>query len=299
LNEVELIQITDEIFRELGLKIVIKINNRKILSGVAETIGEAERMMDITMAIDKLEKIGLDEVNKELTDRGLSNSAIEKLQPILFLEGNPNQKFDALRNILSGSEIGMKGVEEMGGIYGYLDSISISSVVEFDLTLARGLNYYTGAIIEVLSADVEMGSVAGGGRYDDLTGIFGLPSVSGVGISFGADRIYDVLSQTGGFPEDFESTIALMFVNFGENEEKHCLKLLERIRKSGIMAELFPDRAKIKKQLAYAHAKKIPYVALVGEIEIKEDLITLKEMKSGEQSQKSLNELIDELSSSS
>lgn len=298
LNEVELIQITEEIFRELGLKIMIKINNRKILSGIAETIGEAKRMMDITMAIDKLDKIGLDQVNKELADRGLSDLAIDKLQPILFLEGDPDKKIDALRKILSGSEIGMKGVEEMEAIFGYLNTISISLPVEFDLTLARGLNYYTGAIIEVLSDEVDMGSIAGGGRYDDLTGIFGLPSVSGVGISFGADRIYDVLLQTGSFPEDTESTITLMFVNFGEKEEKHCLKLLEKIRKSGIKAELFPDPVKLKKQLAYANAKSIPYVALVGETEMREEKITIKDMKLGEQSQKSLNELIEKLSSS-
>lgn len=295
LNEVELIQITDEIFRDLGLKILIKTNNRKILSGMAEAIGESQRMMDITMAIDKLEKTSLEEVNKELADRGVSKSAIEKLQPILFLEGGPDQKIKELRKILSGSEVGMKGVEEMNGIYDYLNSISVSSPVEFDLTLARGLNYYTGAIIEVLSAEVDMGSIAGGGRYDDLTGIFGLPGVSGVGISFGADRIYDVLSQTNGFPDDSESIITLMFVNFGKKEEKHCLKLLEKIRNKGIHAELFPDPLKMKKQLVYANAKRIPYVALVGESEIAENKITLKDMESGEQQSFSLNNLIKKL----
>lgn len=296
LNEIELIQITDEIFRELGLKILVKINNRKVLSGIAEIIGETQRMMDITVAIDKLEKIGLDEVNKELAAKGVSEAAIEKLKPILFLQGNLDQKLDELSNIISGSETGMKGVEEIKKIFRYLSDLSVSSTVEFDLTLARGLNYYTGSIIEVLSSEIQIGSIAGGGRYDDLTGVFGLKDVSGVGISFGADRIYDVLLQLNKFPVDSESTTTLMFVNFGEREERHCLKLLDEVRNAGINAELYPDPVKLKKQMAYANSKKIPYVALIGDDEIKEDFITLKEMESGVQSRSTIKELINKLS---
>ncbi len=292
LNEIELIQITDEIFRDLAIEIVMKINNRKILNGIAETIGESKRMMEITMAIDKMDKIGPDQVNRELAGKGVSKSAIDKLQPILFLEGDSEYKISELQKILSQSKIGTRGVEEIYGIFSYLNTLQTHSPVEIDLTLARGLDYYTGAIIEVLSAQVQMGSIAGGGRYDDLTGIFGLPGVSGVGISFGADRIYDVLSQTNGFPDDSESSMTLMFANFGEKEEKHCLTLLEKIRNKGIRAELFPDQVKLKKQLAYANARNIHYVALVGESEITGNYITLKDMVSGEQWQVKLDELI-------
>ncbi len=292
LNEIELIQITDEIFQNLAIEIVIKVNNRKILSGIAETIGESQRMMDITIAIDKMDKIGPQEVNRELEDKGVSKTAIDKLQPILFLEGKSEDKISALQKILSQSEIGTTGVDEIYSLFSYLDSLSTHSPVELDLTLARGLDYYTGAIIEVLAAEVEMGSIAGGGRYDDLTGIFGLPGVSGVGISFGADRIYDVLSQTNGFPDDSGSPMTLMFANFGEKEAKHCLMLLEKIRKKGIRAELFPDPVKLKKQLAYANARNIRYVALVGESEITGNVITLKDMVSGEQQLVKLDELI-------
>jgi len=291
LNEIDLIQITDEIFRDLAIEIVMKINNRKILNGIAETIGESQRIVEITVAIDKMDKIGPDEVNRELADKGVSKSAIDKLQPILFLEGNSENKINELRKILSQSEMGTKGVEEIAAIFSYLNTLSTHSPVDLDLTLARGLDYYTGAIIEVLSAQVEMGSIAGGGRYDDLSGIFGLPGVSGVGISFGADRIYDVLSQTDGFPDNSESTMTLMFANFGEKEEKHCLTLLEKIRNKGIRAELFPDPLKLKKQLAYANARNIDYVALVGESEIAGNFITLKNMVSGDQGQVTLDEL--------
>jgi histidyl-tRNA synthetase len=296
LNEIELIQITDEIFRNLGINIVIKINNRKILNGIAETIGESQRMMEITLAIDKMDKIGPDQVTRELAGKGVSKSAIDKLQPILFLEGDPDHKINELRKILSKSEIGTRGVQEIFGIFNYLNTLSIHSPVELDLTLARGLDYYTGAIIEVLSAQVDMGSIAGGGRYDDLTGIFGLPGVSGVGISFGADRIYDVLSQTNGFPDDSESSMILMFANFGKNEEKHCLMLLEKIRNKGIRGELYPDPVKLKKQLAYANARNIPFVALVGESEIKGKFITLKDMNSGEQWEVKPDELVRKIS---
>ncbi len=292
LNEVELIQITDDIFQNLAIEVVIKVNNRKILSGIAETIGESQRMMDITIAIDKMDKIGPDEVNRELAEKGVSKSAIDKLQPILFLEGDSEHKMSELNKILSHSEIGTQGVEEISGLFSYLDSLLTHASVELDLTLARGLDYYTGAIIEVLAAQVDMGSIAGGGRYDDLTGIFGLPGVSGVGISFGADRIYDVLSQTSGFPDDSESSMTLMFANFGEKEEKHCLKLLGKIRKKGVRAELFPDPVKLKKQLAYANARNIRYVALVGESEITGNFITLKDMVSGDQWQVKPDELI-------
>lgn len=292
LNEVELIQITDEVFKDLAIEIVMKINNRKILNGIAETIGESQRMMEITMAIDKMEKIGPDQVNQELADKGVSQSAIDKLQPILFLEGDSENKLLELRSILSKSETGTRGVEEMTGVFTYLNALSIHSPVELDLTLARGLDYYTGAIIEVLSAQVEMGSIAGGGRYDDLTGIFGLPGVSGVGISFGADRIYDVLHRANGFPDDTQSAMILMFANFGEKEEHYCLTLLEKIRKKGIRAELFPDPVKLKKQLAYANARNIHYVALVGESEMTGNYITLKDMVSGEQQQVTMDELI-------
>ncbi|UCG28184.1 MAG: histidine--tRNA ligase, partial [Bacteroidales bacterium] len=239
LNEVEMIQITDEIFKNLGLNILIKINNRKVLSGISEIIGEGRRMMDITLTVDKLEKIGLEAVNRELAEKGISDSAIEKLQPILFISGDINSKTGELKRILAGSPAGLKGVEEIATIFQYLRELDITSEVMLDLTLARGLDYYTGAIIEVLSNDISIGSIAGGGRYDDLTGIFGLPDVSGIGISFGADRIYDVLIQTGGFPEEYESATTLLFVNFGSKEEKYCLKLLENVRKYGINAELF------------------------------------------------------------
>ena len=296
LNEVEMIQITDEVFQNLGMNVRIKINNRKILSGLSEIIGESRRMTDITMAVDKIDKIGLEAVNQELKEKGISEIAIEKLQPILFLSGDITHKISELKRILAGSPAGLQGVEEIEKIVEYLGELDITSEVGFDTTLARGLDYYTGIIIEVLSDDAGIGSIAGGGRYDDLTGIFGLPDVSGIGISFGADRIYDVLDQTGGFPDDYEATTALMFANFGPKEEKHCLKLLEKIRKCGINAELYPDNARIKKQMAYANSRKIPYVALVGESELKDNTITLKDMETGNQWNVDLDELIRKIS---
>lgn len=283
LNELELIQITDTIFSEMKIAVDIKINNRKILSGIAEIIGESERITDITIAIDKIDKIGIDGVNKELTEKGVSKQALQKLQPIIFLKGDSEFKLRELKKILSASETGLKGVSEVESIFQYMETVNVSSDVEFELTLARGLNYYTGAIFEVTAKDVCFGSIAGGGRYDDLTGIFGLPNVSGVGISFGAERIYDVLNELKLFPEEVSSTTKILFVNFGYNEEKYCLPLIENIRKNGISAEIYPAAAKLKKQLDYANANHIPFVVVAGEDEISSGSVTLKNMNSGQQ----------------
>lgn len=292
LNEVELIQIIDEVFGILGVNIVVKINNRKILAGITEIIGHPDKMTDITVAIDKLEKIGIDNVNNELIAKGLSQQEIEQLKPILLLSGSNTEKLQQLRETLIESEIGIKGIEEIDLILNYFDNIMLDCDVELDLTLARGLNYYTGAIIEVKAKDLKFGSICGGGRYDDLTGIFGLKDVSGVGVSFGADRIYDVMLELGLFPPETQTTTDLLFVNFGEKEEKYCLSLLSEIRKSGINAELYPDIAKMKKQMTYANKKGVSYVALVGENEINEGIINLKNMKTGEQSNVKLEKLI-------
>jgi histidyl-tRNA synthetase len=292
LNEVELIQLTDAIFNLLRINIIIKINNRKILSGIAEIIGEAEKITDITVAIDKFDKIGIDKVNEELLSKGISQNAIEQLQPIINLSGSVSEKIDKLRKILANSEIGLQGISEVEKVFDYLKSLEIKAPVELDLTLARGLNYYTGAIFEVVSKDVNIGSISGGGRYDDLTGIFGLKDVSGVGISFGADRIYDVMLQLNLFPQDTVSTTKLMFVNFGEKEERYCLQLLAEIRNARINAEIYPEQAKMKKQMTYANKKNIAFVALVGDNEMNEGLINLKNMTSGEQKKVSLEELI-------
>jgi histidyl-tRNA synthetase len=283
LNEVELIRIVDQIYRNLGINVVIKINNRKILAGIAETIGEADRIVDITVAIDKLDKIGLEKVNEELMQKGVSQEAILKLQPILNLTGNSAEKLNQIEQVIAGSEIGVKGISEMRTIFGYLEPMELGIEVELDLTLARGLNYYTGAIFEVKSKDVEIGSITGGGRYDDLTGIFGLPGVSGVGISFGADRIYDVMSQLDLFPKEAIAATQVMFVNFGKNEELYILPLLYRLRNAGISSELYPDQDKMKKQMNYANRKGIKFVILAGESEIESGMINLKNMESGEQ----------------
>lgn len=291
LNEVELIIIIDEVFTRLGINVSIRINNRKILSGIAEIIGESEKITEFTVAIDKLEKIGLESVNKELTAAGLSESAINKIQPILNLSGSTSDKTAELKDILSESEIGLKGVAEIEYLLDKSKAISLKNEVVLDLTLARGLNYYTGTIIEVKALDTEMGSITGGGRYDNLTGIFGLPGVSGVGISFGADRIYDVLTQLNLFPENLTNSTDLMFVNFGEKEENYILPLITKLRGSGICCELYPEAAKMKKQLSYANNNKIPFVALIGENEMRENTITLKNMKSGEQKNVSLLEI--------
>ncbi len=284
LNEVELIQIVNEVYKRLGVSVTLKINNRKILSGIAETIGEADRIVDITVAIDKLDKIGLDKVNQELEQKGVSKNAIEKLQPILVLSGSTEEKLSQIATVISGSEIGMKGVEEMNTIFSYLKKFDLGIAVELDLTLARGLNYYTGAIFEVKANDVQIGSITGGGRYDDLTGIFGLPGVSGVGISFGADRIYDVMEQLSLFPTEALAGAKVLFINFGKDEEAYVLPAVSRMRSVGISCEIYPEAAKMKKQMEYANRKQIPYVILAGETEISEGKLTLKNMLTGEQS---------------
>jgi len=297
LNEVELVQIIDAVFNRLKINTVVKINNRKILAGIAEAIGEADRIIDITVAIDKLDKIGLEKVNAEMIGRGISESAGEKLQPILLLQGTTSEKLIQIEKVIGETEVGTKGISEMKTLFGYLDSFNLNTEVELDLTLARGLNYYTGAIFEVKSKDVQIGSICGGGRYDDLTGIFGMPDVSGVGISFGADRIFDVLMELDKFPPESSKTTQLFFVNFGNKEAKHCLPLLAKARKEGIIAELYPQAVKIKKQMSYANKLNIPYVVIIGEEEIKSGLYSLKNMHSGEQDYLSFKDIIEELKS--
>lgn len=283
INEVELIQIIDEVFKRLKIRVCVKINNRKILSGIAEIIGEPDKIVDITVAIDKLDKIGLEKVNEELASKGIPVEAIEKLQPIILLEGDNSLKLETLKKSLSTSEIGLKGVEEIEFILNKAKLLNIGSEVELDLTLARGLNYYTGAIIEVKALDVQIGSITGGGRYDNLTGIFGLPNVSGVGISFGADRIFDVLNQLELYPENSTLGTKILFVNFGSAEEDYILPIIGQLRSHGISAEIYPEAAKMKKQMSYADSNKIPYVIIVGEDEMREHKITLKNMQSGDQ----------------
>ena len=292
LNEVELIQIIDKVFSKLGIRVAVKLNNRKILSGIAEVIGEADKITDITVAIDKIDKIGLEKVNEELAAKNISESAIEKLQPILLLEGDESYKLEVLKSVLADSEIGLKGVEEVEFILNKVALFELENSVELDLTLARGLSYYTGAIIEVESLDVAIGSITGGGRYDNLTGIFGLPDVSGVGISFGAERIYDVLNQLNLFPDNLSSGVDVMFVNFGEKEEAHILPILPQLRSKGISTEIYPDVAKMKKQMTYANNTKAYFVAIVGGNEIADNKITLKNMHSGEQQTIGLDEAI-------
>lgn len=283
INELELIQIVDEVYRRLKINVVLKINNRKVLSGIAEIVGESERITDITVAIDKMDKIGLENVNKELAEKGISADAIEKIQPILKLSGSNQEKLDQLREILKSSEIGLRGVDELETIFNLCESVKIQTTVDLDLTLARGLNYYTGAIFEVKALDVEIGSITGGGRYDNLTGVFGMPGVSGVGISFGADRIYDVLNQLNLYPETSEEQTQLLFVSFGEKELAYCIPWANALRQKGINVEIYPEPAKMKKQMSYADSKKIPFVAIVGENEMKENKVMLKDMKTGEQ----------------
>lgn len=295
LNEVELVQIISEVFQDLNINTLTKINNRKILSGIAEVINEADKIVDITVAIDKLEKIGLEKVNEELLNKGISQEKIEILQPIINLTGSSIEKFAQLREILKDSEIGLKGVDEIEEIFHFLNDLNITTEIEFDLTLARGLNYYTGAIFEVKAKDFEIGSICGGGRYDDLTGIFGLKDVSGVGVSFGADRIYDVLLGLDLFPKNNATSTKIMFVNFGQKEAKHCLNLVTQLRAVGVNAELYPDSAKMKKQMTYANNKAVPFVALIGEDEMNKNTITLKDMQTGEQSSLSMVELIEKM----
>ena len=282
-NEVELIQMIDMVFARFGVRVAIKLNNRKILSGIAEIIGAPEKIVDITVAIDKLDKIGLDKVNEELRSKEISDEAIARLQPIILLQGTNEEKLATLRDVLAASEVGMKGVEELEYILRKLDCAALRSQLDIDLTLARGLNYYTGAILEVKALDVEIGSITGGGRYDNLTGVFGMPGVSGVGISFGADRIFDVLNQLNLYPENSLQNTQVMFVNFGEAESEACLRHLARMRAAGIRAEIYPEAAKMKKQMGYADTQQIGFVALVGESEMAENKITLKNMNTGEQ----------------
>ena len=284
LNEVELMQIIDTVFTKFGVRVCIKINNRKILSGIAEMIGEADKIVDITVAIDKLDKIGIDNVNAELAEAGIPAHSIEKLQPIINLQGTNAEKLQTMREVLKDSEIGLKGIEEIEFILNTLASLStLHSSLEFDLTLARGLNYYTGAIFEVKALDVQIGSITGGGRYDNLTGIFGMPGLSGVGISFGADRIFDVLNQLNLYPREAVNATQVLFVNFGEKEAQYSLPIIADLRKAGIRAEIYPDSTKMKKQMSYANAKEIPFVAIIGETEMQEGKVTIKNMTTGEQ----------------
>lgn len=292
LNEVELMQIVDTVFSRFGVRVSIKINNRKILTGIAEIIGESDKIVDITVAIDKLDKIGIEAVNEELLKAGLSKESIDKIQPIISLSGTNEQKLDVISEVLINSEIGMKGVSESKFILDTLKSIGLNNEIELDLTLARGLNYYTGAIFEVKALDVQIGSITGGGRYDNLTGIFGMPGLSGVGISFGADRIFDVLNQLNLYPSEAVNGTKLLFINFGETETAYCLPIVSKARKAGISTEIYPDASKMKKQMSYANAKNIPFVALAGENEIKEGKLTLKNMETGEQQMLTPDELV-------
>lgn len=292
INEVELIQIMDEVFHRFGIRVCIKMNNRKILSGIAEILGAADKIVDITVAIDKLDKIGLEKVNDELREKGLSEEAISKLQPVIMLSGTNREKIASLKEILATSETGMKGIAEMEFILDRIEKLALRAELELDLTLARGLNYYTGAIFEVKALDVQIGSITGGGRYDNLTGVFGMEGVSGVGISFGADRIFDVLNQLDLYPKDALQTTQLLFVNFGEKEEAYLLPLVAQVRAAGIRTELYPESAKMKKQMSYADTKKIPYVAIVGETEMAEGKINVKNMITGEQQLLTVDELI-------
>ena len=292
LNEVELMQIVDTVFSRFGVRVQIKINNRKILSGIAEVIGAAEKIVDITVAIDKLDKIGLDNVNQELREDGLSDEQIEKLQPIISLEGTNDEKLNTIAEVLATSETGLKGVEETRFILDTLKTLGLKNEIQLDLTLARGLNYYTGAIFEVKALDVQIGSITGGGRYDNLTGIFGMPDISGVGISFGVDRIFDVLNALDCYPKDATNGTQLLFINFGEKETAYCLPSVAKAREAGIRTEIFPDSTKMKKQMSYANAKQIPFVALAGENEMAAGKLTLKNMETGEQSLITIDEII-------
>ena len=295
INEVELIQIIDEVFTRFGIRVAIKLNNRKILSGIAEVIGEKDKIVDITVAIDKLDKIGLEKVNEELAEKGVSQSGIEQLQPIIQLTGSNLDKLHTLQSSLSSSEIGLQGIEELEFILKKLDNSALKSQLDIDLTLARGLNYYTGAIIEVKALDVEMGSITGGGRYDNLTGVFGMEGVSGVGISFGADRIFDILNQLDLYPKETKMGTKVLFVNFGEQEENFILKAASKLRMANIPTEVFPASVKMQRQMKYANASNIPFVAIVGENELAENKIMLKNMISGEQELLTIDECIKKL----
>lgn len=293
LNEVELMQIVDEVFQRFGVRVIIKINNRKILTGIAEMIGAADKIVDITVAIDKLDKIGLENVNQELANAGISPDAIDKLQPIISLQGTNEEKLKVIKNVLKDSQVGLKGVEEVAYILDVLKSMQLHNEIQLDLTLARGLNYYTGAIFEVKAKDVSIGSITGGGRYDNLTGIFGMPGLSGVGISFGADRIHDVLNDLDLYPKATTNSTQILFINFGEKETAYCLPLVNEARNHGISAEMYPDAVKMKKQMSYANAKQIAFVAIAGENEMKENKITLKNMETGEQMLVPISDFMD------
>ena len=293
LNEVELMQIVDTVFTRFGVRVQIKLNNRKILTGIAEVIGAADKIVDITVAIDKLDKIGLENVNEELRADGLAEDQIAKLQPIISLEGSNDSKLDTIAQVLADSETGLKGVEECRFILDTLKTLGLNNEIQLDLTLARGLNYYTGAIFEVKALDVQIGSITGGGRYDNLTGIFGMPGISGVGISFGVDRIFDVLNALDCYPKDAVNGTQLLFINFGDKETAYCLPAVAKARAAGIRTEIFPDSSKMKKQMSYANAKQIPYVVLAGENEMAEGKLTLKNMQSGEQQLVNIEELIE------
>ena len=293
LNEVELMQIVDTVFTQFGRRVCIKLNNRKILTGIAEMIGAADKIVDITVAIDKLDKIGLDNVNAELKAGGLSDEAVTRLQPIISLSGTNKEKLAVMKDVLAGSETGLKGIAECEFVLDTLSALGLRNAMELDLTLARGLNYYTGCIFEVKALDVEIGSITGGGRYDNLTGIFGMPGVSGVGISFGADRIFDVLNQLDLYPKETVTGTELLFVNFGVAEAAYCQPVMAQARRAGVRCEIYPDSAKMKKQMSYANAKAVPFVAIVGENEMNEGKVTLKNMETGEQSLLTPDEMIN------
>lgn len=298
INEVELIEIVERVFGKLGINVTLKMNNRKILYGIAEAIGHADKMMDITVAIDKLEKIGIDNVRAELSERGLEQEAIDRLQPILELSGSNSEKLNKLRDVISCSETGLRGIAEMEEIFGYVEALGLNLPIELDLSLARGLNYYTGAIFEVKALDFAIGSICGGGRYDDLTGIFGMPNMSGVGISFGADRIYDVMTGLSLFPEEVNSSTRVLFVNLGAEEEAAVLPLLRQLRGREIAAEIYPEAGKMKKQMEYANRRGIPYVVIVGSQELEAGAATVKDMRTGEQRQVLLDKLATEICNS-
>lgn len=295
LNEVDLLQIIDEVFCRFGINIAIKLNNRKVLSGIAETIGEPDKIVDITVAIDKIDKIGIDNVNDELLDKGISQKAVKQLQPVLTLSGSNEDKLNSLATLLANSEVGMKGIEELRFVMNKTNEIGVKATIDLDPSLARGLNYYTGTIIEVKALDVEIGSITGGGRYDNLTGVFGLDNVSGVGISFGADRIYDVLNQLDLYPEATRTTTKVLFVNFGEAEATASLKHIKKLRASGISAEIFPESSKMRKQMGYANDNGIPFVAIIGETELANGTIMLKDMNLGTQQPLTIDEVIEKL----
>ncbi|MDF1550380.1 MAG: histidine--tRNA ligase [Bacteroidales bacterium] len=295
LNEFELLQIVDEVFNKLDINVLVKLNNRKILSGIAEIIGQKDKIVDITVAIDKLDKIGLEKVNEELYQKGIPKEAVDKIQPIILLSGTNAEKLDKLKQVLKDSEVGMHGIKELEQVFAYLVASPVATEIELDLTLARGLNYYTGAIIEVKAKDAAIGSICGGGRYDDLTGIFGMPDVSGVGISFGADRIYDVLQQLQKFPAQNPDSTKVLFTNFGQNEELSCLPVVLQLREKGINVEIYPEAAKMKKQMAYADKREIPYVVIIGTNEMTGNRAIVKNMKSGEQEEVKVSQLTDYL----